>query len=319
MNSRAEVPKHVKELIEQKAPGDKKDLEQVWLLADDPSEELAEPEVVDAVSRFEQRLMNSSHRKQRTLFYRLRSTWKIAASFAIIAFSAFYYFIGEQVHEVPFGATAELTLPDGSSVVLNSGSSLSYGRMMWGVERKVKLEGEAFFEVVQGQRSFVVRTTNANIEVLGTAFSIDTWPQGSALTRLRVTEGQVAISSAYDPLQFKTVIANQESEVIGNNSSPSDPESFNAELATLWLNDGIASVDQSVVSLTRRLERKFGVNIHVDRELQDQRLTWIQPKVDRIEDALVDICELIGCQVERVVNGFRLRPLGGERDASQSM
>lgn len=69
------------------------------------------------------------------------------------------------------GMTTSLTLPDGTKVNLNSESSLVYPESFEGEFRSVRLEGEAFFEVVKNpEKRFVVTTPhNASVEVLGTS------------------------------------------------------------------------------------------------------------------------------------------------------
>lgn len=66
---------------------------------------------------------------------------------------------------------ASIELPDGSQVSLNAGSVLSYSPLLWMFKREVKLDGEARFTVVKGEK-FVVKTYNGDVRVLGTQFNV---------------------------------------------------------------------------------------------------------------------------------------------------
>lgn len=63
------------------------------------------------------------------------------------------------------------TLPDGSIVHLNASSRLAYSPYWWAFDRKIELEGEAYFEVEKGQK-FSVYSKLGHTEVLGTKFNI---------------------------------------------------------------------------------------------------------------------------------------------------
>jgi len=64
-----------------------------------------------------------------------------------------------------------VTLPDVSTVELNSLSHLSYSKNKWSKKREVTLEGEAFFKVAKGSM-FNVQTTYGVVSVLGTQFNV---------------------------------------------------------------------------------------------------------------------------------------------------
>ena len=65
-----------------------------------------------------------------------------------------------------------LLLPDGSEVTLNSTSSITYYTDDWkNSKRKLKLDGEAYFDVKEGQ-NFSVVTDNGTVTVLGTTFNV---------------------------------------------------------------------------------------------------------------------------------------------------
>ena len=75
---------------------------------------------------------------------------------------------------VPKASIYTLALSDGSKVTLNSESKLSYPSQFEGQVRKVKLEGEAYFEIQKtaDHKQFIVETDLQEIEVLGTKFNI---------------------------------------------------------------------------------------------------------------------------------------------------
>ncbi|MEM6631740.1 MAG: FecR domain-containing protein [Bacteroidota bacterium] len=62
-------------------------------------------------------------------------------------------------------------LPDGSSFILNDGSSLQFKEGNWEEQRTLNLQGEAFFRVKTG-KTFQVHTTRGSVEVVGTEFNV---------------------------------------------------------------------------------------------------------------------------------------------------
>lgn len=73
----------------------------------------------------------------------------------------------------PRGGQYQLTLPDGTKVWLNAISSITYPTLFVGNQRKVKISGEAYFEVRSDpKRPFVVEAGNMKVQVLGTHFNV---------------------------------------------------------------------------------------------------------------------------------------------------
>jgi ferric-dicitrate binding protein FerR (iron transport regulator) len=93
------------------------------------------------------------------------------------------------------GAQKEMVLADGSKVWLNAGSELKYPPQFAGSERLVELSGEAFFDVAGNSgRPFRVRIKDAEVEVLGTFFTImayDDEPEN----RTAVVNGAVKVTT----------------------------------------------------------------------------------------------------------------------------
>ncbi|WP_316812295.1 FecR family protein [Pedobacter heparinus] len=92
------------------------------------------------------------------------------------------------------GETYKLRLPDGSYVWLNSASSLTYSsRLVENGKRMVKLQGEGYFEITKDKsHPFVVTTDKQNVEVLGTHFNINSYPN-EATVATTLIEGAVSV------------------------------------------------------------------------------------------------------------------------------
>lgn len=116
--------------------------------------------------------------------------------------------VNSQTHTltVPQGGTYSITLPDGSGVWLNAGSTLTYPSRFADEERVVHLEGEAFFEIKeqrikeQGHRTvaaqrlapFKVVSNGQTVEVLGTEFNISAYA-GEAEIKTTLVEGSIQV------------------------------------------------------------------------------------------------------------------------------
>ncbi len=96
----------------------------------------------------------------------------IAASF-IAMFVVFNFFKSNQILvETHFGEHKSVVLKDGSEVILNSKSAISYNQDNWENDRTLTLSGEAYFKVAKG-KTFSVKTENGTVEVLGTQFNVN--------------------------------------------------------------------------------------------------------------------------------------------------
>ncbi len=96
--------------------------------------------------------------------------------------------------ENPRGQKSTIMLPDGTKVILNSESTISYLSNFTGSERMVELTGEAFFDVVRDpSKPFVVRTKSLMTTALGTSFNVDAYPYGKE--EITLVTGKVRVNS----------------------------------------------------------------------------------------------------------------------------
>ncbi len=84
-------------------------------------------------------------------------------------------------------------LPDGSTVLLNENSELTYELPFGEKSREVVLSGEAFFDIMhRPEKPFIVRSGSITTRVLGTAFNVNADPGKSKIT-VTVTRGRVEV------------------------------------------------------------------------------------------------------------------------------
>src|SRR5690606_15066526 len=97
---------------------------------------------------------------------------------------------------VPYGKRMKLILSDSSIVHINSGTRLKYPvKFLKNKDRKVFLEGEAFFEVSKSKTaSFIVNTDNIDIRVLGTRFNVSSYANDNSVYTVLV-EGSVELNT----------------------------------------------------------------------------------------------------------------------------
>ncbi len=110
-------------------------------------------------------------------------------------------YVGDATREVSFNTLSvprgsiplSLTLADGSQIWLNVGSSLTYPTAFTGRERRVKIAGEAYFEVAPNASvPFIVEHENVSIRVLGTHFNVNAY-EDEAEEQITLLEGAVQV------------------------------------------------------------------------------------------------------------------------------
>lgn len=124
-----------------------------------------------------------------------------AAAVATIVLSTYFVTInrtegaGEKLLSlhVPAGQRLKLTLEDGTSVWLNSRSTLHYPASFAKDQRRVEIEGEAYFEVAgEAGRPFIVSSDEYEMEVLGTTFNVSGYPE-TGYVRTSLIEGSLMV------------------------------------------------------------------------------------------------------------------------------
>ncbi|MCF6357488.1 MAG: FecR family protein [Draconibacterium sp.] len=174
--------------------------------------------------------------------------------------------IAETVQTIttPYGAKTNITLPDGSLVWLNSGSTLSYPTK-FSKSRPVTLVGEAFFEVEKNDKPFIVSTNYGDVEVKGTSFNVKAFTDDNAF-ETTLEEGVVT---------FKTKNALNEVTLKPGEQVVKTAKGFTViqvetKYFTSWKDGKLMFNKEPFPSFIKKLERWYNVKIkYTDAKLDE--------------------------------------------------
>jgi transmembrane sensor len=162
-----------------------------------------------------------------------------------------------QVQQAPtFKGKSFIHLPDGSTVLLNEGSELSYAFGKHG--REVTLRGEAFFDVVHNPRiPFIVHSGKVNTRVLGTAFNVRAYP-GQRNVKVTVSRGEVQVGDARRP--YGSLKPNEQF-IVDTEEDTVEKNHLNAERELTWRHNFLIFDNLTLGQAARILSEKYQVTI----------------------------------------------------------
>lgn len=217
---------------------------------------------------------------------------------------------------IPKGGQYHLTLPDGTHIYLNSASSLSYPTAFNGNERKVFLEGEAYFEVAKvqikdgkekGKRlPFIVVTKKEQVEVLGTHFNINSYAD-EAESKTTLLEGSVRIAALAmqgkgkkteaASLVKQTLIPGQQA-VLKSNTIKVNPVDLDEVMA--WKNGLFVFNNENITAVMRKIARWYDVEVLFKGNMEGINFLGNYSRSKSLDNLLknIELMEKVDFQVE---------------------
>lgn len=224
--------------------------------------QLPEEEIASALAK-----IKSNTPKRRILF----TVWKYAAIFVLILGSAFLLrknttYKKRSLH-VPDGNHASLVLSDGTRITINGGSELEFPEKFAGAERVVYLkEGEAYFEIAKNPRQpFIVKTSQLNIKVLGTSFSVRDYNNEN--------HASVSVNSGRIELEGRQLTAGSGS-ILDKHTRTFTRQDIDTTATTAWIRGEFIFQDATLQQVLQVLQHRYPVHIVVkDPQLLQHRFT----------------------------------------------
>jgi ferric-dicitrate binding protein FerR (iron transport regulator) len=197
--------------------------------------------------------------------------WQYAAAASIALFlsvSSLYIFrsspetIALIETKCPEGSRSTVALADGTIVELNSASTLTYPARFTGKQRIVELTGEGFFHVASNKKNpFIVKAGDLNIRVLGTQFNIKAYKEDTKIFTT-LLEGSVRIEFSGNSEKFYVLNPDQQA-VFDKESNRLNVQNVNAELFAVWKKGSFYFDSESLIEISRKLEREFNISITI--------------------------------------------------------
>jgi hypothetical protein len=178
---------------------------------------------------------------------------------------------------VPYGKRFDISLSDGTSIILNAGTSIKYPiKFIKGENREVYIKGEGFFDVAKDTiHPFIVHTDEFEVRVLGTQFTISSYPEDITANTILV-EGSVSMYKQGDAPHSKSAVLLTPGHKaawsrINENISIQEVDTT---LYTSWINGRISFRHLPFKHIIKKLERHYNVVIiNNDKELNNKLFT----------------------------------------------
>jgi len=176
-----------------------------------------------------------------------------------------------QTITTPPGVKSQARLPDGTTVWLNSGSTLHYPSSFTNKERNVKLSGEAFFEVTKDKsHPFLVNLGEIGIEVVGTRFNVINYHEEKR-TEIVLTSGKIKLyGQKADRRQVITEMQPGQKATYEQGENQVSLKYVDTDKYTSWIDGKLVFRDDVMNEVVRKLDRWFNVEIEIaDPEIAD--------------------------------------------------
>ena len=165
---------------------------------------------------------------------------------------------------VPWGRRTTISFADGTKLWLNAGSRAVYPVEFAANRRELFIEGEAYFEVAKNEnRPFIVRTGLIEVQVLGTHFNVNAYPQ-EVKTEVTLVSGLVQVAGAN---QQSILLQPDQMVEIDHNTHQRTVRHVDVYDYTCWKDGFMQLRSENLDVVLRRIERYYATPIMIETQL----------------------------------------------------
>ena len=191
------------------------------------------------------------------------------------------FITGFNTISTPRGGQYQLLMPDGTQVWLNATSSIKFPASFSKEERRVELIGEGYFEVAKDKaRPFRVVSGNQAIEVLGTHFNVNAYPDDKDI-RTTLLEGSVKVT------QTST---NRSQKLTPGQQSVMDENIVVAKVNAMqfigWKNGYFVFSHENIQSIMQKIRRWYDVDVYYEGAITKEAFTGSISRFEKVTDVL---------------------------------
>jgi transmembrane sensor len=167
----------------------------------------------------------------------------------------------------PNGGRYEITLPDGTFVALNAASKIKFPIVFVGNERRLELDGEAYFEVAKdAEKPFLVVSGSQTVEVLGTHFNINSY-EDEPLVRTTLLEGSVRVKGG-----TQVVLKPGEQARAGHGAETFQVSKVDIQTEVAWKDNLFFFENEPIKNCMRQVARWYDVEVVYQDDVSDKKV-----------------------------------------------
>jgi len=246
----------------------------------------------------------------------LHKTIKVAAIFFIAFLTSgiiYYTYWNEKTNiSAKYGEIKKVTLTDGSEIVINANSTISYfTHVRKNRPRQIWLEGEAFFKIthinknendIKESERFIVSTKDLDIKVLGTSFDVK---KRSQTTEVILVTGKIRVEFNN---KFQPAVEMLTGQMISYaNSNPPILKSVDPALHTSWINKKLVLRDASVTEIAQYIQDYYGYKVIMeDASIGNKKMEGTL-LLDDMKDVIFVLSNTLNIKIEKQGNFIILK------------
>lgn len=233
-------------------------------------------QIKEKISQIDRTYLPEKENRPRKFYLWFARVASVILLLSMTGLSVYYYTMSQMIMpdmivSVEKGQKANVVLPDGSKVWVNSDSRLSYGSRFNQKERVLSLEGEAYFEVTPDKdRPFIVETDELAVRALGTSFNVKSYEEEKDVSTVLMT-GKVEVTSDYDRLVLnpnERIVFNKQTGHMEKSTVENTGDYIN------WKYNALTFNGETFENIVHTLERYYNTRIVFESEtLKKYRFT----------------------------------------------
>lgn len=210
-------------------------------------------------------------KKKKSLLYRIG---RVAAAIAIpliMGIGVYYYADNKRLNDfvsnstsidVASGEKAQITLPDGTTILLNAATTVTYPSNFGLEKREILLNGEAYLDVSKNDKvPFYVNTDLVQIKVLGTKFNVNAY-HNSPIIETSLVEGSIRLTTKGAKPQSITLSPHEKATYYKEHDVLSIFKT-STHFETAWIRGELVFRSAKFSDIVEKLKRRYGVDIEV--------------------------------------------------------
>lgn len=205
----------------------------------------------------------------------------------------------------PVGRLKTITLPDGSRVFLNAGTTIRFPSRFNSGNREVTLVGEAYFEVVHNpDKPFLIYTGKIKTQVLGTTFNIKAYTNEPKIT-VAVLSGKVGVTVGNLSV---LLTPNQTAEYNTKYGKLLKGHVVDASVLKAWTDGALVFRNQTLNEITRTLIRRYNTNIIIQNDrVAGSILNASFDKNESLENVIAVLCTYVGVRYKHEGTAYLIK------------